>query len=87
MNIEQRFKDLDNLKNLSDEEVNIELDKLSEEFTPIDNNWTLSLNSEYTLEEVKRNALGVISRLRIFIESNKDPEIAKRLGYSNIRKY
>lgn len=87
VDIEQRFKELHNIPNLTDEEVRIELDKLSNELTPINNKWTLDLTKDHSLGDTLRAALGMISRLRIYIESDHDEEIAKRLGYSNIRVY
>lgn len=80
----RQIRNLTQLEKMNLSEINAKLDELSRDFPPTSTGLTLALDRDDSLEDVSRNYAGMISRLKIWVESGHDPIIGKRLGYTNI---
>ena len=74
------------ITNFPSQQSRINLDSLSQNFTPNDVKFLLALNAESSLEECIDSAEGMITRLSNFINNGHSTE-GLHFSYSEVKRY
>ncbi len=85
-----KIEQLKEIKNYTPSQVNDALDELSRTYAPKCVEWTLNIDKEYSSEKAAKNALLMVSKLKIYTDAIEDKdedeiEVAQALNYKVTR--